>query len=79
MTKLLIADDEPLVLVGMQSMLDWHALGVELCAVAHNGQQAMTLIEQHHPDVVITDIKMPLMSGLELAKTAAVPAAPPGY
>lgn len=68
MTKLLIADDEPLVLVGMQSMLDWNALGVELCAVAHNGQQAMTLIEQHHPDVVITDIKMPLMSGLELAQ-----------
>lgn len=67
MIKLLIADDEPLVLVGMQSMLDWAALGVEVCATAHNGRQALQLIEQHHPDLVITDIKMPLMSGLELA------------
>ena len=67
MIKLLIADDEPLVLVGMQSMLDWASLGVEICATAHNGRQALDLIEQHHPDLVITDIKMPLMSGLELA------------
>lgn len=67
MTKLLIADDEPLVLVGMQSMLDWAALGIEVCATAHNGQQGMQLIDQHRPDIVISDIKMPLMSGLELA------------
>lgn len=67
MTKLLIADDEPLVLVGMQSMLDWASLGIEICATAHNGRQALELIEQHRPEIVITDIKMPLMGGLELA------------
>ncbi len=67
MIKMLIADDEPLVLVGMQSMLDWASLGVEVCATAHNGRQALQLIRQHRPDLVITDIKMPLMSGLELA------------
>lgn len=67
MIKLLIADDEPLVLVGMQSILDWNALGIELCATAHNGRQALQLIERHRPELVITDIKMPLMSGLELA------------
>ena len=68
MSKILIADDEPLVLVGMQSMINWAELGAEVCATAHNGQQALALIEQHRPDVVITDIKMPLMSGLEVAK-----------
>ena len=67
MIKLLIADDEPLVLVGMQSMLDWASFGIEICATAHNGRQALQLIKQHHPELVITDIKMPLMSGLELA------------
>ncbi len=67
MIKLLIADDEPLVLVGMQSMLDWASLNIEICATAHNGKQALALIEEHQPEIVITDIKMPLMSGLELA------------
>lgn len=67
MIKLLIADDEPLVLVGMQSMLDWASMGVEICATAHNGQQALELIRRHRPDIVITDIKMPLMTGLEVA------------
>ena len=68
MKKLLIADDEPLVLVGLQSMLRWEDYGVEICATARNGQQALELIEQHRPDLVITDIKMPLMTGLELAE-----------
>ena len=68
MKKLLIADDEPLVLVGLQSMLRWEDYGVEICATARNGRQALELIEQHRPDLVITDIKMPLMTGLELAE-----------
>lgn len=68
MIKLLIADDEPLVLVGMQSMLNWAELGIEVCGTAHNGQKALELIEQHRPEIVITDIKMPLINGLELAE-----------
>ncbi|NLA97532.1 MAG: DNA-binding response regulator, partial [Spirochaetales bacterium] len=38
-TKLIIADDEPLVLVGLQSMLSWNELGIEIVAVARNGKQ----------------------------------------
>jgi len=61
-----MADDEPLVLVGLQSMLNWAEHGIEICGTARNGGQAMELIEKHRPDIVVTDIRMPILSGLEL-------------
>lgn len=69
MYKLLIVDDEPLVLAGLSSMLNWSELNIEICGTAMNGQLAMDIIDAQHPDIVITDIKMPVMSGLELIKT----------
>ncbi len=68
MYKLLIVDDEPLVQAGISSMLNWSNLGIEICGTAVNGQVALQIIEQQAPDIVITDIKMPIMSGLELAR-----------
>lgn len=68
MYKLLIADDEPLVCVGVQSMLEWEKLGIEVIGSARNGQQAAEMIEDHLPDIVITDIRMPLKDGLCLAR-----------
>ena len=68
MTKLLIADDEPLVCVGLQSMLRWEDIGIEIVGTARNGQQAAEMIDDLLPDIVITDIKMPLKTGLELAQ-----------
>ena len=68
MIKLLIADDEPLVCVGLRSMLRWEDYGVEIAGTARNGQQALELIESLRPELVITDIKMPLKTGLELAE-----------
>ncbi|MDO5425491.1 MAG: response regulator [Eubacteriales bacterium] len=68
MMKLLIADDEPLVQIGLKSMLDWASLDIEICGTAANGEQAYNLIVQEKPEIVISDIKMPVMSGLELAK-----------
>jgi two-component system response regulator YesN len=68
MIKLLIADDEPLVCVGLRSMLRWEDLGIEIAGTARNGQQALEMIESLGPEIVITDIKMPLKSGLELAE-----------
>lgn len=68
MYQLLIVDDEPLVQVGIQSMLNWSELDIEICGTAMNGQAALNMIENIPPDIVLTDIKMPIMSGLELAK-----------
>ncbi len=68
MYRVLIVDDEPLVLIGMQGMIDWESHGFVVCATARNGQQALDLIESEQPDLVISDIKMPVMDGITLAK-----------
>ena len=68
MIKLLIADDEPLVQIGIKSMVNWADLGIEVCGTAMNGEAALKLIEEYSPEIVITDIKMPKMNGLELAR-----------
>lgn len=68
MYKVLIVDDEPLVQVGIKSMLNCQALGLEICGIAANGESALGIIEASSPDIVICDIKMPIMSGLELIK-----------
>ncbi len=69
MYKLLIVDDEPLVQAGIKSMLNWAELNIEISGTAMNGQAALKMIEEQTPDFVITDIKMPVMSGLELIRT----------
>lgn len=68
MIKLLIADDEPLVQIGIKSMLNWQDLGITVCGTAMNGEVALNMIREYAPEIVITDIKMPIMNGLELAK-----------
>lgn len=67
MIKLLIADDEALVCIGLQSMLKWEDYNIEIVGIAHNGAQAEELIGSLQPDIVITDIKMPVKTGLEVA------------
>ena len=68
MYRLLIVDDEPLVQVGIKSMLDWNSYDIEVAGTAPNGQAALKLIAEKHPDIVITDIKMPVMDGLSLIR-----------
>lgn len=66
MMKLLLADDEALSLVGLRSMLPWEEYGIEICATAHNGEEALAAIDRFYPEIVITDIKMPILSGLDV-------------
>ena len=68
MVKLLIADDEPLVQIGIKSMLNWADYGIEVCGTAMNGAAALEMIEEYSPEIVITDIRMPIMDGLELVR-----------
>lgn len=68
MLKVLIADDEPLVQIGLKSMIDWNALGFELCTAASNGEEAYRIVEAQMPEIVIADVQMPCCTGLELAK-----------
>lgn len=68
MIKLLIVDDEPLVQVGIKSMLNWEAYDINIVGTAMNGAVAYEMITKHSPEIVITDIKMPVMSGLDLAR-----------
>lgn len=68
MINLLIADDEPLVQAGIKSMLNWGNYDINIVGAAMNGAVAYEMINEYSPQIVITDIKMPVMSGLELAK-----------
>lgn len=77
--QILIVDDEPLVQVGLKSMLSREFEEIEILGTASNGRDALAMIEERRPDIVIADIKMPIMTGLELIRESekrfgAVPA-----
>ena len=63
--KVVIVDDHPIVIEGMRSMLQQIAY-LELCATADNAFRAMEMVKEHNPDLVITDINLPEVSGIEL-------------
>lgn len=66
MYKLIIAEDEAIVRNGILHAIDWKDIGFEICGAAEDGLEALELIRQYAPDVLVTDIKMPGMTGLEL-------------
>jgi Response regulator containing CheY-like receiver domain and AraC-type DNA-binding domain len=64
----MIVDDEPFVREGLKELISWEAYDFQICGEADNGKDAIELAERFKPDLLITDIKMPEMSGLELIK-----------
>ena len=66
--RILLADDEEEIRTGIKCKIDWAGNGFELVGTAENGQEALEMAENLHPDVVMTDIKMPFMDGLTLGK-----------
>lgn len=66
MLRLMIVDDEQIIREALSQMIDYQSIGYELIAAAKNGMEAYDIICDEYPDVVITDIRMPLLNGLDL-------------
>lgn len=69
MLKVLLVDDEPFIVQGLTVLLDWEQEGYEIAATAQNGKEALTYLKEHQVDLIIADIRMPEMTGLELLET----------
>ena len=70
MYKLIIADDEEMIRRGFALGFNWEQMGYTLCGQAKNGQDALALIKEHKAHVLLTDIQMPQMNGLDLIEKA---------
>ena len=66
--KVMIVDDDRLSVDYIKNLVDWESHGYEVAAAAYNGKQALKLFEKCSPSLVITDISMPLMDGIELIR-----------
>lgn len=66
MTTVMIVEDEAIVRIGLQTIIDWGGHGYELIGVYANGLQAWEAIQRSTPDILLTDIRMPEMDGLQL-------------
>jgi len=66
--KVFFVEDEIITREGIRDNVDWRASGFEFCGEATDGEMALPLLRTTQPDVLITDIKMPFMDGLQLSK-----------
>ncbi|MBQ4899237.1 response regulator [Paenibacillus sp. Marseille-P2973] len=79
MIKILIVDDELLARIGIKSLISWNESGYSVAGEADNGKKAFEMIKELHPDIVITDMKMPVMNGIELIRKAKELPNPPDF
>lgn len=71
MYRVMLVDDERPVLESMKKVIDWESLGFSVCETAESGNQACEIMKKARFDLVITDVRMPQMDGLELAEYIA--------
>ena len=64
----MIVDDEPIIREGLRVVIDWPEHGFEICGEAGNGREALESIKELAPDLMIADVKMPVIDGLKLAE-----------
>ena len=69
MLKVMLVDDEPFILQGLKILVDWEKEGYEIFASFSNGKDALDYLRNNEVDLIISDIQMPLMTGLELLET----------
>lgn len=70
MLRVVLADDENKVILLMQKLIDWESLGYEIVGTANDGLRALELVGEKQPHLLITDIRMPGYSGIELIRRA---------
>lgn len=70
MYKVLLVDDEPFITEGLSDAVDWSAFGLEVVGSAEDGEEALERLRELPVDLLITDISMPIMTGLELIRKA---------
>ncbi|MFM9281443.1 response regulator transcription factor [Paenibacillus jiagnxiensis] len=68
MYKVFIVDDEPFIIEGLYDIVDWAAFGLEIVGHAGNGQLALERLSSQPVDILITDISMPVLNGLQLIR-----------
>ncbi|QJD84199.1 response regulator [Cohnella herbarum] len=66
--RVILADDEPLIIKGLRKLIQWEQLGMEIVAQAYDGQELLEVIGTHSPDIVISDISMPFLTGIDIIK-----------
>ena len=70
MYKLLLVDDEPIIREGLERIIDWEKLDLKLTASCPNAIAALDSMTDDMPDILLTDIRLPGMTGLELVQRA---------
>ena len=68
MLKVLIVDDEPIVRHGIVQGVEWKAMGCAVVGEASNGEEGLELYSRYQPDIIIADIRMPRMDGIEMLR-----------
>lgn len=70
MLRVVLADDENKVILLLQKLIDWESLGYEIAGTANDGLRALELVREEQPHLLITDVRMPGCSGIELIRRA---------
>jgi two-component system response regulator YesN len=70
MFRVFLADDEPFIIEGLYDIIDWAEVGLEIVGHASNGQKALDALQETSVDILVTDISMPIMNGLDLIRHA---------
>jgi two-component system, response regulator YesN len=69
--KLLIIDDETKILTNLSTVLPWDEMGIDVVGLARNGMEGMEAVRAHRPDLVLCDIRMPIMDGIQFLEALA--------
>lgn len=70
MIKAVLCDDDEIILHGLTAVVQWESLGIEIIGTAFDGKKGLELVRRHMPDLLLTDIRMPYIDGLQLIEEA---------